>query len=188
MIEIWWFYCSSEAESPDRYAVYNYQERIWYYGNMDRTAWINCPDRTYPIATIDGNLIYQENGLDDNATGTALPISAYIQSADFDLDDGYQFAFVRRLIPDLTFDGSTASSPTVTMKLYARDFPAGAYDQETDEPITKASVAVPIAPSEGQKWLRLRGRQIAFRIESDALGVQWSLGIPRLDISPDGRK
>jgi hypothetical protein len=186
--EIWWFYCSSEAESPDRYAVYNYQERIWYYGNMDRTAWINCPDRTYPIATIDGNLIYQENGLDDNATGTALPISAYIQSADFDLDDGYQFAFVRRLIPDLTFDGSTASSPTVTMKLYARDFPAGAYDQETDEPITKASVAVPIAPSEGQKWLRLRGRQIAFRIESDALGVQWSLGIPRLDISPDGRK
>ena len=74
------------------------------------------------------------------------------------------------------------------MKLYARDFPAGAYDQETDEPITKASVAVPIAPSEGQKWLRLRGRQIAFRIESDALGVQWSLGVPRLDISPDGRR
>lgn len=185
--EIWWFYCSSEAVSPDRYVVYNYQERIWYYGTMNRTAWVDCPNRTYPIAAIDGNLIYQENGLEDNATGTALPISAYIQSADFDLDDGYQFMFIRRLIPDVTFSGSTASTPAVTMKLYARDFPGGGYNQETDEPIARTTT-IPVEEYTDQKWLRIRGRQIAFRIESDSTGTQWSLGIPRLEMVADGRK
>lgn len=185
--EIWWFYCSSNAVSPDRYVVYNYQERIWYYGTMNRTAWVDCPNRTYPIAAIDGNLIYQENGLEDNATGTALPISAYIQSADFDLDDGYQFMFIRRLIPDVTFSGSTASTPAVTMKLYARDFPGGGYNQETDEPIARTTT-IPVEEYTDQKWLRIRGRQIAFRIESDSTGTQWSLGIPRLEMTPDGRK
>ena len=185
--EIWWFYCSSNAVSPDRYVVYNYQERIWYYGTMNRTAWVDCPNRTYPIAAIDGNLIYQENGLEDNATGTALPISAYIQSADFDLDDGYQFMFIRRLIPDVTFSGSTASTPAVTMKLYARDFPGGGYNQETDEPIARTTT-IPVEEYTDQKWLRIRGRQIAFRIESDSTGTQWSLGVPRLEMTPDGRK
>ena len=183
--EIWWFYCSADALSPDRYVVYNYQERIWYYGTMDRTAWIDCPQRTYPIAATSGNLVYQENGLADNATGTELPISAFIQSADFDLDDGYHYAFIRRLIPDLTFSGSTDSTPTATMKLYARDFPGGGYVQETDEPIARTAT-VPVEEFTDQKWLRLRGRQIAFRISSESTGVQWSLGIPRLDISPDG--
>ena len=183
--EIWWFYCSADALSPDRYVVYNYQERIWYYGTMDRTAWIDCPERTYPIAATSGNLVYQENGLADNATGTELPISAFIQSADFDLDDGYHYAFIRRLIPDLTFSGSTDSTPTATMKLYARDFPGGGYVQETDEPIARTAT-VPVEEFTDQKWLRLRGRQIAFRISSESTGVQWSLGIPRLDISPDG--
>jgi hypothetical protein len=185
--EIWWFYCSSEAVSPDRYAVYNYQERIWYYGTINRTAWIDCPDRTYPIAASDGNLIYQENGLEDNATGTPLPIAAYIQSADFDLDDGYQFMFVRRLIPDITFSGSTDETPAVVMTLYARDFPGGPYNQETDEPIARTTT-IPVEQYTDQKWLRLRGRQIAFRIASDSTGTQWSLGIPRLEIVADGRK
>ena len=185
--EIWWFYCSSNAISPDRYVVYNYQERIWYYGSMDRTAWIDCPQRNYPIAATDGNLVYQENGLADNTTGTNLPIAAYIQSADFDLDDGYQFMFIRRLIPDLTFSGSTDTTPTATMKLYARDYPGGGYNQETDEPIARTAV-VPVEEFTDQKWLRLRGRQIAFRIESESTGTQWSLGVPRLDLSPDGRK
>jgi hypothetical protein len=185
--EIWWFYCSSEAESPDRYAVYNYQERIWYYGTINRTAWIDCPNRTYPIAATDGNLVYQENGLEDNATGTPLPIAAFIQSADFDLDDGDHFTFVKRLIPDITFSGSTDTAPAVTMKLYAKDFPGGPYNQETDEPITRTT-ALPIEEFTQQKWLRLRGRQIAFRIESDSTGTQWSLGIPRLDLTPDGKR
>jgi hypothetical protein len=185
--EIWWFYCSTDAVSPDRYAVYNYQERIWYYGSMNRTAWIDCPQRSYPVAAIDGNLIYQENGLEDNATGTPAPIVAFIQSADFDLDDGDHFAFVQRLIPDITFAGSTADTPAVTMKLYAKDFPGGPYNQETDEPIARTTT-VPIEGYTQQKWLRLRGRQIAFRIESDSTGTQWSLGIPRLEISPDGKR
>lgn len=185
--EIWWFYCSQNSTVPDRYVVYNYLERIWYYGTMERTAWIDCPEREYPISAIDGNLIYQENGLDDNATGTPLPIAAYIQSADFDLDDGYQFAFVRRLIPDVTFSGSTATTPSVTMTLYARDFPGGPYNEETNEPIAR-STTVPIEQYTDQAWLRLRGRQIAFRISSEATGTQWSLGIPRLELQPDGRK
>ena len=185
--EIWWFYCSANAVSPDKYVVYNYQERIWYYGTIDRTAWIDCPQRSYPIAAIDGNLIYQENGLADNATGTELPITAFIQSADFDLDDGDHFTFVKRLIPDITFSGSTDTTPSVTMKLYAKDFPGGPYNQETDEPITRTT-AVPIEEFTQQKWLRLRGRQIAFRIESESTGTQWSLGIPRLDLTPDGKR
>ena len=185
--EIWWFYCSANAVSPDKYVVYNYQERIWYYGTIDRTAWIDCPQRSYPIAAIDGNLIYQENGLADNATGTELPIAAFIQSADFDLDDGDHFTFVKRLIPDITFSGSTDTTPAVTMKLYAKDFPGGPYNQETDEPITRTT-AVPIEEFTQQKWLRLRGRQIAFRIESESTGTQWSLGIPRLDLTPDGKR
>ena len=185
--EIWWFYCSANAVSPDKYVVYNYQERIWYYGTIDRTAWIDCPQRSYPIAAIDGNLIYQENGLADNATGTELPIAAFIQSADFDLDDGDHFTFVKRLIPDITFSGSTDTTPAVTMKLYAKDFPGGPYNQETDEPITRTT-AVPIEEFTQQKWLRLRGRQIAFRIESESTGTQWSLGIPRLELTPDGKR
>lgn len=185
--EIWWFYCSQNSVTPDRYVVYNYMERIWYYGQMNRTAWLDCPAREYPIAAIDGNLIYQENGLEDNATGTAAPLVAYIQSADFDLDDGYQFAFVRRLIPDVTFSGSTATSPAVTMTLYARDFPGGPYNEETNEPITR-STTVPVEQYTDQAWLRLRGRQVSFRISSDSTGTQWSLGIPRLELQPDGRK
>jgi len=185
--EIWWFYCSQDSVTPDRYVVYNYMERIWYYGQMNRTAWLDCPAREYPIAAIDGNLIYQENGLEDNATGAPLPLVAYIQSADFDLDDGYQFAFVRRLIPDVTFSGSTDTSPAVTMTLYARDFPGGPYNEETNEPITR-STTVPVEQYTDQAWLRLRGRQVSFRISSDSTGTQWSLGIPRLELQPDGRK
>lgn len=185
--EIWWFYCSQDSVTPDRYVIYNYMERIWYYGQMNRTAWIDCPAREYPIAAIDGNLIYQENGLEDNATGTPAPILAYIQSADFDLDDGYQFAFVKRLIPDVTFSGSTETSPSVTMTLYARDFPGAPYDQETDTPVGRSTV-VPVEEYTDQAWVRLRGRQIAFRVESDSTGTQWSLGIPRVDVQQDGRR
>ena len=185
--EIWWFYCSQDSTTPDRYVVYNYMERIWYYGQMNRTAWIDCPAREYPIAAIDGNLIYQESGLADNTTGTPQPIAAYIQSADFDLDDGYQFAFVKRLIPDITFSGSTESTPSVVMTLYARDFPGGPYNQETDEPVARTTT-VPVEQYSEQKWVRLRGRQIAFRVSSDSTGTQWSLGIPRIDVQPDGKR
>lgn len=185
--EIWWFYCSQDSVTPDRYVIYNYMERIWCYGQMNRTAWLDCPARDYPIAAVDGNLIYQENGLEDNATGTPAPILAYIQSADFDLDDGYQFAFVKRLIPDVTFSGSTETSPSVTMTLYARDFPGAPYDQETDTPVGRSAV-VPVEEYTNQAWVRLRGRQIAFRVESDSTGTQWSLGIPRVDVQQDGRR
>ena len=185
--EIWWFYCSQDSTTPDRYVVYNYMERIWYYGQMNRTAWIDCPAREYPIAAIDGNLIYQELGLADDTTGTAQPLAAYIQSADFDLDDGYQFAFIKRLIPDITFSGSTDTTPAVTMTLYARDFPGGPYNQETDEPVARTAT-VPVEQYSEQKWVRLRGRQIAFRVSSDSTGTQWSLGIPRIDVQPDGKR
>ena len=122
-----------------------------------------------------------------NATGTTLPLTAYIQSADFDLDDGYQFAFVKRLIPDITFSGSTDTTPAVTMTLYARDFPGGPYNQETDEPVARTAT-VPVEQYSEQKWVRLRGRQIAFRVSSESTGTQWSLGIPRIDVQPDGKR
>jgi hypothetical protein len=185
--EVWWFYCSSSATYPDRYVIYNYLERIWYYGNLDRTAWTGMTLREYPVAAHDGNLIYHENGVDDNETGTPVAISSFIQSADFDLDDGFQFMFVKRLIPDVTFSGSTATTPVVDFTLYARDFPGGPYNEETDEPIARSST-VPVEQYTNQAWFRLRGRQVAMRISSNALGVTWQLGVPRIDTQPDGRR
>jgi len=185
--EIWWFYCPAGATYPTRYVCFNYLERIWYYGQMSRTAFVDAPNREHPVAAQDGYLVYHEDGQDDNLTGDAVAFSAYIQSADFDIEDGFQYSFIKRLIPDLTFTGSSATSPQATMTLYARDFPGGAYDQQTDEPITR-SATTPVEQFTNQVWVRLRGRQVSFRISSDQLGVAWQLGTPRIDIQPDGRR
>ena len=108
--EVWWFYCSSGSTTIDRYVTYNYTEDLWAYGNMARTAWLDSGLITYPIAaTYAYNLVYHEYGVDDNITGTALPIEAYITSAEFDIGDGHNFGFIWRLIPDLTFRGSSTT-------------------------------------------------------------------------------
>ena len=197
--EVWWFYCSEGSTSVDRYVVYNYLEDIWYYGTMARTAWLDSGLRPNPIAaTYSYNLVSHEVGYDDQETGTALPISAYITSSEFDLDDGHNFAFVWRLLPDITFRGSTTSSPQVTMYLLPLNNSGSGY--HVDNVAANQSVGgdsfanvtrvatVPIEEFTGQIYTRVRGRQMAIKVESTALGVAWQLGAPRLDLRPDGRR
>lgn len=197
--EVWWFYCSEGSTSVDRYVVYNYLEDIWYYGTMARTAWLDSGLRPNPIAaTYSYNLVSHEVGYDDQETGTALPISAYITSSEFDLDDGHSFAFVWRVLPDITFRGSTTSSPQVTMYLLPLNNSGSGY--HVDNVAANQSVGgdsfanvtrvatVPIEEFTGQIYTRVRGRQMAIKVESTALGVAWQLGAPRLDLRPDGRR
>lgn len=196
--EIWFFYCTSGSETVNRYVVYNYVENngegVWYYGDMARTAWLDSGLISYPLAaTYLRNLVYHEYGLDDVSTGTPAPIPAYISSSEFDIDDGDRFGFVYRMVPDITFRGSTAASPQVTMTLIPMQNSGSGYNSpislggNPDATITRTAT-VPIEQFTGQVYVRVRGRQMILQVESDQLGVQWQLGSPRIDIKPDGRR
>ena len=182
--EIWWFYPSANSETNDRYVVYNYQQQVWYYGTLARSFWMDRGIFDNPIAAGPNNYLYtQERGFDDD--GSAF--TAYIESSQVDIGDGDSFAFIRRMIPDLTFRGSTASSPSANITIKTRNFPGGNYLQSTESAVTKTA-SVPVEQFTNQVHLRLRGRSFAFRIESDDSGVGWRLGSPRLDIRTDGRR
>lgn len=196
--EIWWFYCSGTSTTIDSYVVFNYMENqgqgAWYYGSMARTAWLDSGLRDYPIAaTYESNIVNHEQGVDDNATGTTLPIEAFITSAEFDLDDGDRFGFVWRVLPDITFRGSTAPSPQVTMYLKPMQNSGSGYNVppsvggENNATVTRTAV-LPIEEFTGQIYTRVRGRQIAMEVRSTAQGVTWQLGSPRIDIKQDGRR
>jgi hypothetical protein len=193
--EVWWFYCSADATQNDRYVVYNYLEDIWFYGQMSRSAWLDSGLRDYPIAAATDNnlLVNQEVGVDDRATENPVAIPAYINSAEFDLDDGHQFMFVWRMLPDITFRGSQAESPQVTMTLLPLKNSGSGYTNpasvggENFATVTRTAV-IPVEEFTGQVFTRIRARQISMRIESSALGVTWQLGSPRLDLRPDGRR
>jgi hypothetical protein len=183
---VWWFYPSSSSTEVDSYVVYNYQQQVWYYGTLARTAWIDRGINTNPIAAgTDGYLYTHEVGNDDGSTVPATGINAYIESSQIDIGDGDRFAFIRRLIPDLTFRDSTATSPTANFILKARNFPGGTYDQTTTSGIVR-SATVPVEQFTNQANIRLRGRSFAIRVESDGTEVAWRLGSPRVDIRQDG--
>ena len=193
--EIWWFYCSAESNEIDRYVIYNYVDDVWYYGNMSRTAWLDSGLRTYPMGadTTNFRILYHENGVDDVSGLTPVPIVSYVQSSDFDIGDGMNFGFVWRILPDLTFNGSTTNTPQVTMTVLPRQnsgTPYGTADSPTvtsTQNYTSQHTYV-VQQFTGQVYTRIRGRQMAFRIASDGLGVDWQLGWPRIDIRPDGRR
>ena len=186
--EVWWFYPSANSDENDRYVVYNYTQQLWYYGNLSRSVWLDQGIREFPLAAGPGNYLYRhENGFDNGETETPSGINAYIESSQIDIGDGDNFAFIRRLIPDVTFRDSTAENPAATMTLKARNFPGGTYLQETDTTVTK-SATVPVEQFTQDAHVRLRGRSFAFRIESEDAGVTWRLGSPRVDIRPDGRR
>ena len=199
--EIWWFYCSLDSIVVDSYVVYNYLEPngnggvgVWYYGSMGRTAWLDSGLSDYPIgATYDLNLVNHEIGVDDKTTATTLPIEAYITSAEFDIDDGDRFGFIWRVVPDITFRGSTAASPQVTMYLKPMQNSGSGYNSpasvggDASATITRTAI-LPIEEFTGQIYTRVRGRQIAMEVRSTTAGVTWQLGSPRLDIRQDGRR
>ena len=210
--EVWWFYCSitgpngtGTGENPnttiDRYVIYNYIESdgkggqgVWYHGTMARTAWLDSGLRNYPIAaTYSYNLVNHEDGVDDNETSTTLPIDAYISSSEFDIDDGDKFGFVWRMLPDVTFEGSTAASPAAVMTLIPMANSGSGYnDPQSVAGNSYATVTrtatVPIEQFTGQVYIRVRGRQMIMKMQSTEEGVQWQLGYPRIDIRSDGRR
>ncbi len=191
--EVWWFYCSANSDTIDRYVIFNYVENIWYYGTMARTAWTDSTLRTYPIAAgYDGQIVYHENGVDDGTTSPPSAITAYIQSSDFDIGDGHNYGFVWRIIPDLTFDGSTAAAPQVTFSTRPRKNPGALYGAAVSPTVTSANDFSTQRNYVVQQfteivYTRIRGRQMALRISSDQVGTQWQFGAPRIDIRPDGR-
>ena len=194
--EVWWFYVSlsSAGTTINKYVIYNYLDRVWYYGNMARTAWVQSGIQQYPIAAdYNSRLLYHEFGCDDLSTSSPAPINAYIQSSDFDIGDGHNFGFVWRILPDVNFNGSTTNGPMVTMTVKPRQNSGTAYGASDNPQVVSAqnystTPAYTIQEFTGQVYTRLRGRQMAFRIESTGLGVAWQLGSPRIDIRPDGRR
>jgi len=194
--EVWWYYVSqsSAGTSIDKYVIYNYLDRVWYYGTMGRTAWMQTGTQPYPIAAdYNGRLLYHEVGCDDLSTSATLPIDAYVQSSDFDIGDGHNFGFVWRILPDVNFNGSTTNQPSVTMTIKPRQNSGTPYGQ-ADNPQVQSAQNYTVVPEytiqqfDGQVYTRLRGRQMSFRIESTGVGVAWQLGSPRIDIRPDGRR
>jgi len=186
--EIWWFYPSANSDTIDKYVVYNYQEQVWYYGNMTRTAWIDRGIGQYPVAaSTDGYLYYHEFGTDDGSVNPPAAISSYIESSQMSIGAGDNFVFLSKLIPDVTFDGSTSPSPNVDFTLETRRFPGADYNQTTSSNVIRSST-VPVEQFTDQVRLRMRGRSFALKIESDNTGVEWRLGTPRVELRPDGRR
>ena len=259
--EVWWFYPSENSLINDRYIIFNYLERIWYYGNINRTAWSEHTQRQYPMGafsiqtgylatsinssvttialtdastypatgtiTIDseqitytgisGNtltgcvrgansttaashnqytivtlkipnqVLFHEIGNDDASVTPAEPIVAFIESSDFDIQDGQSFGYVWRILPDLNFTGSTGASPSVTLTVKPRQNSGSNYTA-ADQPVVTRTSVIPIQQYTGQVYTRIRGRQMAFRVDSADLGVAWQMGMMRLDIRPDGKR
>lgn len=199
--EIAWFYCSANASQIDRYVIYNYSENIWYYGQLARTAWIDAGNTDYPLAAQNGWIYQHENGHDDGQPLGASPVgmSSYIQSADVDISDGENFMLLRRIIPDVNFNGSNIANPVTgapltpeaTITVGVRNFP-GAVSETTNASNLSTSRNVvteaTIDQYTNQVFVRARGRQMNFKIGSTGVGVQWQLGMPRADARPDGRR
>lgn len=207
--EVWWFYCSADSTIIDRYVIYNHLEQIWYYGNLTRTAWLDSPLRAYPMAAgyadlnpaaapidyagIDSGIIYHEAQVDDGTTNPPSPIAAYVQSSDFDIGDGHNFGFVWRIIPDVSFDGSSSEAPSVNFTILPRQNPGSNYGVSDNPAVVSTQSYVGQSTYNVQQftqyaYCRLRGRQMALVVSSTDLGTQWQLGSPRLDVRPDGRR
>jgi hypothetical protein len=198
--EVWWFYCSENSFTVDRYVIYNYLENVWYYGTMARTAWLDSGLRNYPMAaTYSYNIVNHESGVDDNVSGTPTAIESSITTSQFDIGDGNNLAFVWRMLPDLTFRGSTdGTTPSLTMQLLPLQNSGSGYNNPksvggTSSTASQAVTATQTYPIDldtftGQVNIRVRGRQMSMRISCNTLGTQWQLGSPRIDSRQDGRR
>ena len=200
--EVWWFYCSKNSNIIDRYVIFNYLDRVWYYGTMNRTAWLDSPLRQFPVATTGNNnlLVYHEAAVDDGSTNPPSVINTYIQSSDFDIGDGHNYGFVWRLIPDITFNGSNTSgtttvNPAVNFTVRPRQNPGSAYSASNNPTVQSAAAQTyrttttyNVQEFTQIVYTRIRGRQMAFRVESNTRGTQWQLGTPRIDVRQDGRR
>lgn len=192
--EVWWYYCSSGSTTVDKYVIFNYVENTWAYGSLARTAWLDSALRNTPVATgYNGQLINHEVGTDDGTTNPPTPISCYVQSADFNIDDGHRYGFVWRIVPDLTFDGSTAGTPSADFTVRPRKNPGADYGPSEDPAVTSVNnynfeKSYTVQQFTEIVYVRVRGRQMSLRVSSDTLGTQWQLGVPSIDVRPSGRR
>jgi hypothetical protein len=188
--EVWWFYCSASSSEIDKYVIFNYEESVWTYGNLSRTAWVDRGITTFPIASGGNTLFYQEFGLDDGSTTPNSAISAYIESSQLDVGDGDRFVYVSKLIPDITFDGSTSTNPAVTFTLQTRNNPGGAYLQTDSNAVTQsvAATSTVVEQFTQEVDVRLRGRSFAIKVSNSDAQNQWRLGTPRVEVRTDGRR
>jgi len=189
--EVWWFYPTADSDYNNAYVIYNHLEQIWYYGSIDRTAWLDTPLRHFPQAANtpitngvagSGYVYSHEDGLNDDA----IALDSYIQSSPFDIGDGDNFMLIRRIIPDVSFDTSTATSPEATITVIPRNFPGGS--AQSDAADSQRVIQTTANQYTDQVFMRARARQMAFKIRSTGLGVQWQLGAPRLDARQDGSR
>lgn len=196
--EVWWNYCSKNSTVVDRYVIFNYLDRVWYYGTLGRTAWLDSPLRQFPMAATYNNIVvYHEAAVDDGSTNPPSPINAYIQSSDFDIGDGHNYGYVWRMIPDITFDGSdttgaTSDKPFVQFTVRPKQNPGANYGVADSPTVTSAQSYAGQTTYNVQQFTeivysRVRGRQMAFKVESNSVGTQWQLGVPRIDVRSDGR-
>jgi hypothetical protein len=195
--EIWWYYCSAGSDVVDRYVIFNYLDQVWYFGTLGRTAWLDSPLRAFPQATTTGNiLVAHEAAVDDGSTNPPSPITSYIQSSDFDIGEGNNYGFVWRMVPDISFNGSTTANPSfpeVKFTMRPRKNPGSAYTAASSPDVTAAQSyntqhLYTVQEFTQLIYTRVRGRQMALRVESDSLGTQWQLGAPSMDIRADGRR
>ena len=182
--EVFWFYPSASSSDNDKYVVYNYGEKVWYFGSLARTAWLDRGTRQDPLATGSQFIFRHEVGYDDD--GSAM--SSFIESSPIDIGDGDKFTYISKVIPDLTFDGSTGSvDPQATLTVKSKNFPGAGFDNTASGDTVRTSTS-PVETFTNQLFLRSRGRSFALRIESSTLGTRWKLGSPRIDVRQDGRR
>jgi len=184
--EVWWFYPSSGSDEIDRYVVFDYQQQLWFFGTMARTAWVDRGINDFPLAAGTDGILYQhELGLNDGQNDTGL--DSFIESSQIDIGDGENFSFIRRMVPDVTFTGSVSDSPSVNFILQTRNAPGAAYSTTSTNGITRTAT-VPVEQFTNLVHVRLRGRSMALKLQSTGEDIQWRLGAPRVDIRPDGRR
>jgi len=180
--EVGWFYCSESSTEVDRYVIYNYIENVWFYGSLSRTAWLDAGIENFPRAVSDGYLYEQETGFNDDGSPMT---NVFIESSDFDLADGEQFTFIKRIIPDFKFlQNDNAGNINIVVK--TRNFPGESLNTNSTNAISSSTT---------QAYVRGRARQMVLRFESDDdasgngnLSIGWRLGATRIDTRPDGKR
>ena len=181
--EVIWFYAKADSSSVNAYVVYNYAEKVWYYGTLNRDAWIDRGIRTFPIAT--GNSLLYNHELTNDDDGSAM--TSFIESGPMDMGDGDKFVSIKQMLPDVTFNGSTGSTPSVSFTLKAKNSSGGNFLQSESKD-TARSTTTPIEQFTDKIDYRVRGRSFAIKVESTGVGVKYKLGTPRVDMRPDGRR
>ena len=182
--EVWWFYPSASSTEIDKYVIYNYLENIWYFGTLARQAWLDRGIRSLPIATGGQYLFNHETGFDDD--GSAM--TSFVESAPMALGGAERFASINRIVPDISFAGSTSINPQVDFTIKARTHSGSGFTQTDDSNTSQRTATTPVEVYTEKLDVRVRGRTFAMRVEATEIGTSFKLGSPQVNIVQDGRR